>query len=74
MSVMVCPCMFCVVLSMDLFALCVCEVFDETIRNWFECVCNFLVECDGVVCGWSALLDRPCMVFHRICVLCLWSQ
>ena len=20
------------------------------------------------------LLDRPCMVFHRMCVLCLWSQ
>ena len=24
--------------------------------------------CDG------ALLDRPCMVFQRLCVLCLWSQ
>ena len=22
----------------------------------------------------GALLDRPCMVFHRMCVLCLWSQ
>ena len=22
----------------------------------------------------DALLDRPCMVFHRMCVLCLWSQ
>ena len=20
------------------------------------------------------LLDRPCMVFNRMCVLCLWSQ
>ena len=26
----------------------------------------------SVVAG--ALLDRPCMVFHRMCVLCLWSQ
>ena len=22
----------------------------------------------------GALLDRPCIVFHRMCVLCLWSQ
>ena len=22
----------------------------------------------------GALLDIPCMVFHRMCVLCLWSQ
>ena len=22
----------------------------------------------------GALLDRPCMVFHRMCVLCMWSQ
>ena len=25
------------------------------------------------VCG-GALLDGPCMVFQRVCVLCLWSQ
>ena len=24
--------------------------------------------------GGGALLDRPCMVFHRMCVLCLGSQ
>ena len=24
--------------------------------------------------GGGALLDRPCMVFQRMCVLCLWSQ
>ena len=60
-SVMLYPCMFCVALSMDLFVLCfvccvfdsVCELFDETIRNMFGCVCYFVVECDGVVvCGW----------------------
>ena len=22
----------------------------------------------------GALLDRPCMVFQRMCMLCLWSQ
>ena len=58
-SVMLYSCMVCVALSMDLFVfLCcvfdsVCELFGETIRNMFECVCYFLVECDGVVeCGW----------------------
>ena len=57
-SVMLYPCMFCVALSMDLFVLCVacltvCELFGETIRNMFGCVCYFVVESDGVVqCGW----------------------
>ena len=58
-SVMLYPCVFCVDLSMDLFVLCVacltsvCELFGETIRNMFGCVCYFVVECDGVVkCGW----------------------
>ena len=53
------PCMFCVALSKDLFVLCVayltrvCELFGETIRNVFGCVCYFVVECDGVVvCCW----------------------
>ena len=46
-------CMCCVALSMDLFVLCVCELFGETILNMFGCVCYFVVECDGVVvCGW----------------------
>ena len=27
----------------------VCELFGETIRNMFVCVCYFVVECDGVV-------------------------
>ena len=38
------PCMFCV--------LRVCELFGETIRNMFGCFCYFVVQCDGVVCGW----------------------
>ena len=35
-------------------------------------VVNFLLNVIEVfsVCG-GALLDRPCMVFHRMCVLCL---
>ena len=53
----------------------VCELLGEAIRNMFGCVCYFVVECDGVlsVVG-GVLLDRPCMVFHRMCVLCMWSQ
>ena len=38
LSVMPYPCMSCVALSMDLFALCVCELFGETIHNMFGCV------------------------------------
>ena len=50
----------------------VCELFGETIRNMFGCGCCFVVECYGSVCvGGRALLDRPCMVFQRMCVLCL---
>ena len=43
-SVMLYPCMFCVALPMDLFVLCVRELFGETIRNMFGCVCYFVVE------------------------------
>ena len=70
MSVMLYPCMLCVALLMCLFVLCV------------ACLTVF-VNCVGVVaillfnvmdvfsvCG-GALLDRPCMVFQRVCVLCL---
>ena len=70
--------MFCVALSMDLFVFCVlhvdsvCELFGETIRNMFGNLLLNVMELPSVVGG--ALLDRPCMVFHRMCVLCLWSQ
>ena len=65
-SVMLYHCMFCVALSMYLFVLCVAclTVFVILLFNVMELLC--------VVGG--ALLDRPCMVFHRMCVLCLWSQ
>ena len=49
----------------------------------FDSVCELFAMCLGVVailllnimdvfsvCG-GALLDRPCMVFQRVCVLCL---
>ena len=71
MSVMLYPCIFYVVLLMDLFVL------------WVACLVKQSAMCLGVVailllnvmdvfsvCG-GALLDRPCMVFQRVCVLCL---
>ena len=62
----------------------VCELFGETIRN-MNCLVKQFAICLGVVailllnvmevfsvggCG-GALLDRPCMVFQRMCALCL---
>ena len=75
------PCMFCVALSMDPFFLCVaclpvlvnCLVKQFAISlGVFVILLLNVIELLCVVGG--ALLDRPCMVFHRISVLCLWSQ
>ena len=80
-SVMLYPCMFCVALSMDLFVLCAAclKVFVNCLLNQFAiCLGVFVIlflnvmELLGVVGG--ALLDRPCMIFHIMCVLCLWGQ
>ena len=59
-SVMLYPCMFCVALSMDLYVLCIAclTVFVMLLLN--------VMELSSVVGG--ALLDRPCMVFHIMCV------
>ena len=75
------PCMFCVALSMDLVVLCV-----ACLTVFVNCLVNQYAICLGVfailllkvmelvfVVG-GDLLDRPCMVFHRMCVLCLWTQ
>ena len=50
----------------------VCELFGETIRNVFGVVAILLLNVMDVfsVCG-GALLDRPCMVFQRVYVLCM---
>ena len=65
-SVNVSVCFVCCVLDS------VCELFGETIRNVCGCSCCLLLNVMDVfsVCG-GALLDRPCMVFQRVCVLCL---
>ena len=56
-------CVFCVARSMDLFVLC-----DACLTVFVKC----LMELLSIVAG--ALLDIPCMVFHIMCVLFLWSQ
>ena len=62
-SLMLYPCMFCVALSMDLFVLCVAcmTVFVNCLMKVFE----FL----SLVGGALYCLDRPCMVFHRMCAV-----
>ena len=76
-SVMLCPCMVCVALSMDLFVLCVAclTVFVNRLVKQFTIFLTVYVilllnvmELLCVVGG--ALLDKPCMVFHRMCVCC----
>ena len=80
-SVMLYPCMFCVALSMDLFVLCVAflTVFVNCLVKQFaiclSVVSILLLNVMELLCVvGGALLDRPCMIFHRMCVLCLWSQ
>ena len=77
MSVMLYPCMLCVALLMCLFVLCV-----ACLTVFVNCLVKQFAMCVGIaavlflnvmdvfsVCG-GALLDRPCMVFQRVCVLC----
>ena len=67
---------FCVALLMYLFVLSV-----ECLTVFVNCLVKQFAMCLGVVAvlllnvmdvfsvGEGALLDRPCMVFHRMCVL-----
>ena len=66
---------------MDLLVLCVAclTVFvNWLVKQFAICLVVFLIlllnvmELLSVVVG--ALFDRPCMVFQRMCVVCLWSQ
>ena len=75
-SGMLYPCMVCVALSMDLFVLCVAcvTVFRNCLVKQFAICLDVVVIFFNVmelfsVVG-SALLDRPCMVFQRVCVCC----
>ena len=71
----------CITLSMYLFVLCVAclTVFVNCLmKQCAICLVVFVIllltvrELLGLVGG--ALLDRPCMVFQRMYVLCMWSQ
>ena len=68
-SVMLYPCILCVALLVYLFVLCVAclTVFDMVAIVLLNVMAVFSV-------GGGGLLDRPCMVFQEMCVLCLWSQ
>ena len=78
MSVMLYPWMLCVSLLICLFVLCVAcltVVVNCLVKQFAMClgvVAILLLNVMDVfsVCG-GTLLDRPCMVFHRECVLCL---
>ena len=77
-SVMLYPCMFCIALLMDLFVLCVTcfTVFVNCLVKQFAiCLDAFAILLLNVMDSLSVvrgtLLDRPCMVFQRMCVLCL---
>ena len=71
-------CVLCVSLLMDLFVLCV-----ACLTVVVNCLVKQFTICLGVVVilllnvmavfsvGGGALLDKPCMVFQRMCMLCL---
>ena len=78
MSLMLYPCILCVALLMDRFILCgAClTVFVNCLVKQFAMcfgeVATLLLNVMDVYCvGGGTLLDRPCMVFQRMCVLCL---
>ena len=60
-------------LSMYQFVLCVAclKVFVNCLGVFVMLLLN-VMELLSVVGG--ALLDIPCMVFQRMCMLCMWSQ
>ena len=77
-SVKLYPCILCVALLMFLFILCV-----PCLTVFVNCLVKQIAIYLGVVAvlllnvmevfsvGGVALLDGPCMVFQRMCVLCL---
>ena len=76
MSVMLCPCIFCVALLMYLFVACLTVFVNCLVKQFAMCLVAVLLldGMDVFSVGGGALLNRLCMVFHRMCVLCLLSQ
>ena len=75
-GVMLYPCILCVSLSMDLFVLCV-----VCLTVFVNCLVKQFAICLGVfvilllnVMELLSVVGGACMVFYRMCVLCLWSQ
>ena len=65
-------CLFCVLrVSQCLWINCLVKQFAICLGVFVILLLN-VMELLSVVGG--ALLDRPCMIFQRMCVLCLWSQ
>ena len=78
MSVMFYPCILCVALLRDIFVLCVgcLTVFVNClVKQIAMCLCVVAILLLNVMevfsVGGGVLLDRPCMFFQRMCVLCL---
>ena len=71
-SVMLYPFMFCVTLSMDNFVACLTVFVNCLLKQYAICLGVVVIlllnvmELFSVVRG--AVLDRPCMVFQRVCV------
>ena len=71
-SVMLYPCILCVALLVYLFVLCVANCLVKQFAMCLGVVAILLLNImDVFSVGGGALLDRPCMIFQRICVLCL---
>ena len=75
MSVMLYPCILCVALLIDLFALCVVclTLFVNCLVKQFAiCLVVVVIMLLNVMevfsVGGGTLLDRPCMVFQQMCV------
>ena len=78
MSVILYPCILSVALLMDLLVLCVAylTVFVNCLVKqfaicWGEVAILLLTVMEVFSVGGDALLDRSCIVFQRMCVLCL---
>ena len=72
------PCILCVALLVYLFVLCVAclTVFVNSLVKQFAMCLGVVVillmnVMDVFSVGGDTLMDTPCMVFQRMCVLCL---
>ena len=78
MSVMLYPCILCVALLMDLYVACLTVFVNCLVKQFAMCLGVVAILLLNVMevfsVGGGALLDRPCMVFQIMCVLCLGSQ